>query len=222
MRNRQFDIVKRACLYLCGILMVAVVFDFPVQSESMSTTTDLRTERKEQKAERRVKKVALKKYYAQLVEPNKKNQIERQRRRSYFEQFRVRKIQEFLELSEDQKEAFIKSFRQLRKEMVMAYKSRQELMKQLKKAIRKSGSSESQIYEIFAGIKLSRETEEQIRSRFMDRSKTLLSARQFGMLVLFQEQFDAQILGKLGERRRTRGPKGMKPPRSMMQDKDDG
>lgn len=222
MRNRQFDIVKRACLYLCGILMVAVVFVFPVQSESMSTTTDLRTERKEQKAERRVKKVALKKYYAQLVEPNKKNQIERQRRRSYFEQFRVRKIQEFLELSEDQKEAFIKSFRQLRKEMVMAHKSRQELMKQLKKAIRKSGSSESQIYEIFAGIKLSRETEEQIRSRFMDRSKTLLSARQFGMLVLFQEQFDAQILGKLGERRRTRGPKGMKPPRRMMQDKDDG
>lgn len=222
MRNRQFDIVKRACLYLCGILMVAVVFVFPVQSESMSTTTDLRTERKEQKAERRAKKVALKKYYAQLVEPNKKNQIERQRRRSYFEQFRVRKIQEFLELSEDQKEAFIKSFRQLRKEMVMAYKSRQELMKQLKKAIRKSGSSESQIYEIFAGIKLSRETEEQIRSRFMDRSKTLLSARQFGMLVLFQEQFDAQILGKLGERRRTRGPKGMKPPRRMMQDKDDG
>lgn len=222
MRNRQFDIVKRACLYLCGILMVAVVFVFPVQSESMSTTTDLRTERKEQKAERRVKKVALKKYYAQLVEPNKKNQIERQRRRSYFEQFRVRKIQEFLELSEDQKEAFIKSFRQLRKEMVMAHKSRQELMKQLKKAIRKPGSSESQIYEIFAGIKLSRETEEQIRSRFMDRSKTLLSARQFGMLVLFQEQFDAQILGKLGERRRTRGPKGMKPPRRMMQDKDDG
>lgn len=222
MRNRQFDIVKRACLYLCGILMVAVVFVFPVQSESMSATTDLSTERKEQKDERRVKKVALKKYYAQLVEPNKKNQVERQRRRSYFEQFRVRKIQEFLELSEDQKEAFIKSFRQLRKEMVMAHKSRQELMKQLKKAIRKSGSSESQIYEIFAGIKLSRETEEQIRSRFMDRSKTLLSARQFGMLVLFQEQFDAQILGKLGERRRTRGPKGMKPPRRMMQDKDDG
>lgn len=128
--------------------------------------------------------------------------VEQKRRRRHLEQFRVRKLLQLLNLSEDREKAFLTSFRQLRKEVHKERMTRRKLMKQLKRALRQSDSDDATVYEIFSGIKLSRESEERIRATFMERSKELLSAREFGRLMLFQEQFDAQLLGKLGNRRR--------------------
>jgi len=216
--------------FFCGVFVLMLILIASVSSsgEDMANARDDATRKEQLDESYRLRMLFAEEYYAQLSQDERagrKARIERKRsgkrilsdkersrRRRHLEQFRLLKLLEFLDLSEEQEDGFIKSFRKLRRGMVKERKDRHSLMRQLKKAVGKDGTKKSMVYDIFSELKEGRNQEEQNRAAFMERSKVLLSAKQFGRLILFQEQFDAQLLGKLGERGRAPDPVGEMPP----------
>jgi hypothetical protein len=125
-----------------------------------------------------------------------------------FEQIRKKKLLQFLQLDEDKADEFIGILDDHRKKTFLLVREHMSTSDSLARGIRSKALSEDEI-ERFVGKldKLESDRLEQRRT-FHSQVRPLLTAEQFGRLVVFQIRFEAQALGKLNEFRRHRGRPG--------------
>lgn len=137
-----------------------------------------------------------------------------------FERFRKKKMVEFLKLNDDQEEKFLEmvdSQRDRRFEWMREYMA---AIDSLSAGLRSGDLPDSEI-DRFArkideldGIKL------EMTRTFHDEARSILSAEQFGKMLVFEIRFESQVLGKINEFRNRRGdfpPKGRRGPRDFDQ-----
>jgi len=124
-----------------------------------------------------------------------------------FENLRLLKLLETVDLSDEQSEQFIPIFHAFRRDMKELLERRRELIGRLAEQVTADASDEKlhqsieQLIDVKAKIG-------SLRDAFVDDCRAILSTTQLARLVIFQERFERDILESLREFRR-HGPRGM-------------
>jgi len=115
-------------------------------------------------------------------------------KRKYIEQLRILKLLELLDLNEDQDVEFIRLYRNHRKGVKEVEKEHVDKVKELSDGLKKDKISEEQILRLTSEILGKSEERSSLDKSFLIDSKKILSANQYGKLVIFQERFERELL----------------------------
>lgn len=143
--------------------------------------------------------------------------------RRQLEKFRLSKLLELLELGEDQRERFLPLFAESRDELGRTTREKAFTVRKLGKLLKRKKSSESEIQELIDEISaLERQIISQ-RKTFMAGCHEILNSVQLGKLIVFQDRFELDMLGKLrGFRGRGKGMQlRQRMPDSSIEDRQD-
>jgi Spy/CpxP family protein refolding chaperone len=129
----------------------------------------------------------------------------------YLEQFRMLKLLELLDLSEDQEASFMSRFRHFRKNLSELDEKKQEHLKALVSCLRTDKTSDKEISDQIRKIQAVEESKRLEMTSFIADVDKLLTPRQIGKLILFQERFEFELLGRI-RAFRERGNRGNNQP----------
>jgi Spy/CpxP family protein refolding chaperone len=125
-------------------------------------------------------------------------------RRKHIEQFRMLKLLEFLDLSEDQEIPFLTRYRALNDAHDSLQLQRMTYIEQLAKMVEKKNPPEDRINELITRV---RDTEKQkfdIDQDFLNDVRGILTPEQLAKLVVFQDRFEFEMLRQVREFQRQR------------------
>jgi Spy/CpxP family protein refolding chaperone len=125
-----------------------------------------------------------------------------------FENLRMLKLLEVLDLSEEQSEKFIPLFHTFRKDMRALNEKKRDIVMRLSGLIDSTGTDEEIMAEIDNLRAVKRELDALIDT-FADKVSEVLTAKQLGQFIIFQERFEREILKSLREFRQP--PEGFPP-----------
>jgi hypothetical protein len=129
-------------------------------------------------------------------------------RHKRFEQIRKKKLLELLQLDEDKVDEFMNIMNDHRRKSFEWVKAHLATSDSLARGLRSKALSGEEIERFVDRLdKLEGDRLDQTRA-FHNQVRPLLTAEQFGKLVVFQIRFEAEALGKLNEFRRHRGRPG--------------
>jgi hypothetical protein len=136
---------------------------------------------------------------AQLDEPPQpprgSGRFEEQRK--HLEQFRMLELLKLLDLEEDQEVPFLTAFKDLRTQQRRLQKEKQELLAKLEERLRSESIDDEEIHETIGDILALGREKVEIEEGFIENARKILSAEQLGKFVVFQEQFEFELLKKL-------------------------
>lgn len=134
-----------------------------------------------------------------------------EQRRKHLEQFRMLKLLELIDLSEEQEIEFITVYRGARKNQQRLDRQREELLNELAIGLREQSIADSRIIEI--ANELQRFEEEKLKQRAIIFAKmnNLLTPEQFGKLLVFQGRFELELLKACRGMGRDHNRKGNRP-----------
>lgn len=115
----------------------------------------------------------------------------------HLEQFRILKLLEFLDIQPDQETEFITLFRDMRRQQRDFDLQRRDLLDTLATRLDSDTSAEPEILALVDKVTQLQYRQQEAKTRFMDRARQLLTPRQLGRAVVFQERFELQLLEKL-------------------------
>ena len=115
----------------------------------------------------------------------------------HLEQFRILKLLEFLDFQEDQETEFITLFRSMRRQQRDYDLQRRDLLDSLAIRLESDSSEDEEILELVERVTQLQYRRQEAMSQFMDKTRLLLTPRQLGRAVVFQERFELQLLEKL-------------------------
>jgi Spy/CpxP family protein refolding chaperone len=118
-----------------------------------------------------------------------------------FENLRLLKLMEALELTEEQSEKFVPLFYQHRKKMQELGEEKQAVVEKLDSMLQ-AENAEQQILELIAELDKLNQRVEAERVSFQDEAGQMLTVYQQGRMALFQEHFARRVLESLREFRR--------------------
>ncbi len=127
------------------------------------------------------------------------------RQRKYVEQFRLLKMLELLELSEDQELTFLTAYNSMRRELRGIDEERVRLIEELAGGLRSEAISDSAIGDLTGKIFKADKSKQQVQSDFIEHASTTLAPRQFGRLVVFHERFERELLDRVRAFREHKG-----------------
>lgn len=117
------------------------------------------------------------------------------------ENLRLLKLLETVDLSEAQSEQFLPVFYGFRKDIKEMLEERKRLVDQIAEQIRSDVSDDELNRSIGQLLDLKNRIERR-RDRFLDECRSILTVKQVARLVIFQEQFERDLLESLREFRR--------------------
>jgi len=128
-----------------------------------------------------------------------------------FEQLKLIKMLELLNLDEDSEAEFISLYRQHSKEMKEIMKTRKELIMELSQLVRSTSDDQKKYDEIFNEINnIDIKQMELIHSHF-NQLKTVLTNEQIGKMYIFHDRFGPELMGRIRNLRGQKpGERGMK------------
>lgn len=135
---------------------------------------------------------------------------EMHRQRKYIEQLRLLKLLELLDMDKDQEVPFITAFHAMRKEGCDLDSRRIALTEQLADVLCKQTISDEQTYDLIDRIMTIELQKRELMVAFLNQARDILSARQLGRLVVFQDRFELELLERVQAFRRE-GRRGMGP-----------
>ncbi len=127
-------------------------------------------------------------------------------RRRHLEQFRMLKLLELLDLSEDQEMEFLVSFQSTRDKHLLLQQERERLLTALADGLKEESINKDQVYELTEDVQQIKLRHFDVTIEFLEKVRGILSPAQFGRLVIFQERFEHELIEKLREFRQRRGP----------------
>lgn len=127
------------------------------------------------------------------------------RQRKYVEQFRLLKMLELLELTDDQELTFLTAYNSMRRELREIDEERVRLIEELAKGLRAASITDSAIGDLTERIFKADESKRQVQTEFMRQASTTLAPRQFGRLVVFHERFERELLDRVRAFREHKG-----------------
>ena len=125
-------------------------------------------------------------------------------RRKHLEQFRMLKLLEFLDLTDEQEIPFLTRYRELDQAHDSLRQVRMGYIEQLARQVEEGGVSEAKINQLIDKV---RETERQkinIDQNFLNDARNILTPEQVARLVVFQDRFEFEMLRQVGEFQRRR------------------
>ena len=117
----------------------------------------------------------------------------------HLEQFRMLKLMELLELSKDQEVEFLVAFQDMRETHRELKEQRDSILQILADGIESENLDDAAIYHMADEIQQLKRRHIQVIDDLLARVKNILSAEQYGKMILFQERFEHQLLEKLRE-----------------------
>lgn len=120
-----------------------------------------------------------------------------QKRRKHLEQFRLLKLLELLDLDESQELRFMKSFTSIRREFRKVGDEKKESLDLLASGLHAEDIADNEIYELLDKIVQAEQEKRMIFERYLEESKSFLSAQQIAKLVIFHERFEYELLEKV-------------------------
>ncbi len=122
-----------------------------------------------------------------------------------FEQLRLVKLLELLDLGEDKETEFIPIFRSHRKGQIQLAEERNKVIRKLGQGIRNQQIDDSEIMSIVDEIKQLDQKRQNEFINFFEKLENILSPSQLGKIYVFQARFGAEVLGKMQDFQRNRG-----------------
>jgi len=128
--------------------------------------------------------------------------------RRHLEQFRMLKMLEFLSLDEDQEVEFLTKYRSFTRDFRALDESRREVLGTLADGLSADSLSDGQIFALTDQVSKLNSQKDQRRLEFEAEARKLLSPRQYGKLVIFQQKFELELLKAVRGFRDRMGPGG--------------
>ena len=125
--------------------------------------------------------------------------------KKHLDQFRMLKLLELLDLNEKQEVPFIMAFDEFRRSTRELEEERQHLVGNLASGLKDASISENEISALITSIDKNEVARNAARGVFRDKVKSILTANQFGKLIVFEERFELQLLEQIREFRERRG-----------------
>lgn len=141
--------------------------------------------------------------YAQVEEegenlhfgPGKPGQHRRQRK--HIEQLRMLKMLELLDLDQEQEISFLTSYNELRRDIRRVDEARMKLLKELGDKLHDETGADSDIKNTLNQVDANRKEKQKVEAAFLERAATMLSVRQLGKLIMFNEHFERELLDRV-------------------------
>ncbi|MDH3890868.1 MAG: hypothetical protein OEV49_07260 [candidate division Zixibacteria bacterium] len=129
------------------------------------------------------------------MEPGKPGQ--RRRQRKHVEQLRMLKMLELLDLNEDQEISFLTSYNNLRGDIRRVDEARMKALTKLGGKLHDSTSSDSEIEKLLEQIGANLVEKQTVEARFLENAAAILTVRQLGKLIIFNEHFERELLDRV-------------------------
>jgi len=148
--------------------------------------------------------------FEKQIQEGRRNQ---QKRRKHLEQFRMLKLLELLDLNESQEVRFMKSFASIRRELRKVGDEKKEALDRLTSGLYAGDIADNKIYDLLDEIVRIEQEKRMIFERYLEESKSFLTAQQIAKFVIFNERFEYELLEKVRQFRdrpgRGPGPGGL-------------
>lgn len=115
-------------------------------------------------------------------------------RGKYLEQLRILKLLELLNLNEDQDIEFMQLFRKHRMTVKENENEHNLKIAELSEGLKNESITDANIFRLTAEVEKNADARVVLEKSFLNESKKILSAEQFGKLVVFQERFERELL----------------------------
>lgn len=119
---------------------------------------------------------------------------------SRVESLRMRKMMEVLQLNDDQREQFMPLFMKMRRVRREAAKEHRRMMYQLNEGLQGRTMAESVLEKVLTAVHALNEKSRDDENRFLEKARKVLSVHQWGRLVVFQDRFEIETIGRLSRR----------------------
>jgi len=123
--------------------------------------------------------------------------MERQRR--HLEQLRMLKLLEVLDLGDAQEQKFLDAFRKMRQAMKAADENKREVVDTLSQLLQAATHDDRQINRLVDSVVVLEGQKRETMTSFVTQARAILTAEQMGKLLVFQENFDYQLLERVRE-----------------------
>ncbi len=134
------------------------------------------------------------------------------RQRKHIEQLRMLKMLELLDLDKSQEISFLTGYNDLRNRIDSIEDERMTLLKELSERLRAENGSDEAIRKLVSQIIEKRQQRNKAEAEYIENVSGLLTARQLGKLVMFNERFERELLERVRAfregRMRHNGPQG--------------
>jgi hypothetical protein len=119
------------------------------------------------------------------------------RQRKHIEQLRMLKMLELLDLDKDQEISFLTSYNDLRSNIRRVDEARMKLLTELGDKLHNETGTDAEIKNLLEQVDANRQEKQKVETEFIERASTMLSVRQLGKLVMFNEHFERELLDRV-------------------------
>ncbi len=134
---------------------------------------------------------------------------EREKMRENMQTFRMFRLIEVLDLSEEQSTVFLPVLKDFQKAQDKLFQERRDLIDELHKALR--DQKEARVREILENLKQNQKMREETRWQFIMKSEKMLDLGQQAKMVLFEERFQEEMLDRVREMREMKEKRPSRP-----------
>lgn len=127
--------------------------------------------------------------------PGKPGQHRRQRK--HIEQLRMLKMLELLDLDQDQEISFLTSYNDLRRDIRRVDEARTKLLTELGDKLHDETGTDAEIKTLLEQVDANRAARRKVEDEFIEHAATMLSVRQLGKLIMFNEHFERELLDRV-------------------------
>ena len=134
------------------------------------------------------------------------------KQRKHLEQLRLLKLLDLLELGEDQELEFIAAFSAIRRKLRDLDREKSDLVNRLSEGLREKTMSDSEIHNLIDSLAQTDKRKLEKTAEFQKKVKGILTAKQLGKLVVFNDRFEFELLERIRAfRERNPGGRGAGP-----------
>lgn len=119
------------------------------------------------------------------------------RQRKHIEQLRMLKMLELLDLDMDQEISFLTSYNDLRSDIRRVDEARIKLLTELGDMLHNETGADDEIKNLLGQIDANRQEKQKVETEFIERAAGMLTIRQLGKLVMFNEHFERELLDRV-------------------------
>lgn len=127
--------------------------------------------------------------------PGKPGQQRRQRK--HIEQLRMLKMLELLDLDNDQEISFLTSYNDLRRNIRRVDAARMKLLTELGDKLHNETGTDAEIKNLLEQVDANRVARRKVEAEFIEHAASMLTVRQLGKLVMFNEHFERELLDRV-------------------------
>lgn len=124
---------------------------------------------------------------------------------SRVERLRMRKIMETLQLNDDQREFFMPLFMKMRRVRREAAKEHRLVVRQLSDGLQDQTLADGDIEKMLTAVHALDDKSREDENRFIDEARKILTVQQWARLVVFQDRFEIETIGRLSRSLREDG-----------------